>query len=386
MFPLPHANPLSLDLSQFPIRDNLIYCNHAGTAPITRAAANMLKTFADEASGHASTVYDAWTKRMEETRAIAARLVGSDPSEIAFTKSTTAGLNLVATGIDWKKGDVVVVEEKTFPANWYPWKIAEKRGATLWFWPERDGRYDIADLEARLQQGGVRLVAATSANFATGYRADLEAIGALCAKHHALHCVDAIQTLGVFPIDVRKCHIDFLSADSHKWLMGPEGAAIFYCAKDKLGLIDDTLVGWYGREAFWNYDQLGAPPDRATRRFEEGAPNVAGVMAMGESLKVLAAVGIDRISVRNRTLCRILESGFAAQGWTIISPRDEKNASSIVSTWKQGIDPTKLAAELWKQSKVWVVSRRGYLRVSPHFYQSEAEMEFLLEGVKRITA
>ncbi|MEO8377904.1 MAG: aminotransferase class V-fold PLP-dependent enzyme, partial [Candidatus Sumerlaeota bacterium] len=231
-----------------------------------------------------------------------------------------------------------------------------------------------------------RLVAATSANFATGYRADLEAIGGLCAKHGALHCVDAIQTLGVFPIDVKKCKIDFLSADSHKWLMGPEGAAIFYCAKDKLDLIDDTLIGWYGRDAFWNYDQLGAPPDRTARRFEEGAPNVAGVMAMGESLKIIAAIGIEKIALRNRTLCRILEAGFAAQGWTIISSREEKSASSIVSVSKAGVDPVKLVPELWKQSKVWVVSRRGYLRVSPHFYQSEEEMEYILESAKKITA
>lgn len=385
MFPFPHSNPLKLDLSQFPSRENLIYCNHAGTAPLTRAAADMLRTFAGEASGHASSVYDRWTHRMEETRAAAARLVGGDKTEIAFTKSTTAGLNLVGMGLDWKPGDVVVVEEKTFPANWYAWKIAEKRGATLWFWPERGGRYELADLEARLKQGGVRLVAATSANFATGFRADLEAIGNLCAAHGALHCVDAIQTLGVFPIDVRKCKIDFLSADSHKWLMGPEGAAIFYCAKEKLGLIDDALVGWYGREAFWNYDQLGAPPDRTARRFEEGAPNVCGVMAMGESLRILLDVGVERIGARNRELCRILETEFAAQGWTVISPRDEKWASSIVSVCKDGVDPVKLAADLWKESKVWVVSRRGYLRISPHFYQSEEELRFLLDRVKRIT-
>jgi cysteine desulfurase/selenocysteine lyase len=381
MFPLAHANPLSLDLSQFPIRDNLIYCNHAGTAPMTRVAGDMMKTFADEACGHSSSVYARWTQRCEETRAVAAAFLGADKAEIAFTKSTTQGLNLVGGGLTWKPGDVVVVEEKTFPANWLAWKLAEQQGATLWVWPERNHRYELADLEARLKQGGVRLVAATSANFATGFRADMESIGRLCHQHGALLCVDAIQTLGVFPLDVKKCHIDFLSADSHKWLMGPEGAALFYCAKDKLGLINERLIGWMGREGFWNYDQLDLPPDPTARRFEEGAPNVAGTMAMGESLKLISAIGTDRIAARNRTLCRILEAGFAEMGWRVVSPRDEAHASSIVSVVKDGVDPMKVAAELWKQAKVWVVSRRGLLRISPHFYQGEADMEFILKSV-----
>lgn len=369
------SNPLSLDFSQFPIRENLIYCNHAGTAPMTRAAGDMMKTFADEVCGYSSAVYARWTARMEETRKVAATLMGADKAEIAFTKSTTAGLNLVALGLTWKPGDVVIAEEKTFPANWLAWRIAEKGGATIRVWPERHYRYELDDLEKLLKQGNVRLVAATSANFATGFRADLEAIGRLCHEHGALLCVDAIQTLGVFPLDVEKCHIDFLSADSHKWLMGPEGAALFYCRKSRLNLIDEHLVGWMGREGFWNYDKLDLPPDPTARRFEEGAPNVAGTMAMGESLKFLLSVGIDRIAARNRQLCAILEEGLTQRGWTIISPRDAAHASSIVSARKDGVYLAALTKRLWDEGKVWAVARRGFLRLSPHFYQDDEHME-----------
>ncbi|CAN5328359.1 aminotransferase class V-fold PLP-dependent enzyme [soil metagenome] len=376
------AHPLGIDLDQFPIIQNQIYLNHAGTAPITRAAADMLKTFADEVSGYASSVYSRWTKRSEETRDTAARMMGAHRDEIGFTKSTTAGLNLVGVGLNWKKGDVVVVEEKTFPANFLAWKAAEYYGATLWYWPERNFGYDLSELETRLKQGGVRLVASTTAQFATGFRQDIVGVGKLCHQYGALHCTDAIQTLGVFPLDVREAHIDFLAADSHKWLMGPEGAAIFYCAKDKLNLINEHLIGWLGRENPSDYDKRDMAPAPTARRFEEGSPNIGGTMAMGESLKLIIETGIPNIARHNRMLCGMLHDGLAEQGWKLRSPRDDAKAASIVCAQKDGVNLGELTGKLWNDHKIFAAVRREALRLSPHYYQTAEEMKRVLEAIR----
>lgn len=380
----PH--PLGIDPDEFPIRGNLTYLNHAGTSPLPRCAADALKQFADEVSGHASAVYTHWSRRLRAARAEIARLLHCDETEVAFGKSTTAGLNLVALGIAWQPGEVIVVEERTFPSNWIPWRdLAARRGAKLWTWPERDDyTYRLEDLEARLRQGGVRMVAATSANFATGFRQDMESLGRLCHEHGALLCVDAIQTLGVFPLDVKACHVDFLSADSHKWLLGPESAGLFYCAKDKLDLIDDGLVGWMGRENFFHYDALDLPPDPTARRFEEGAPNVAGNLAMGESIRFLNDLGIDRVMEHNLGLCGVLREGLEEAGFAVATPRNA--CASIIAAHKPGLDMSELNARLWREETVWAAARRGFLRLSPHVYQTADDMAGVVKAVERQAA
>jgi selenocysteine lyase/cysteine desulfurase len=375
------SHPLGIDRAEFPITQNQIYLNHAGTSPIPKRAADMLKLFADEVSTYASSIYSTWTKRLEQTRDQAAHLIGAHRDEIGFVKSTTAGLNLVGMGIDWKPGDVVVVEERTFPSNYLAWKAAEHYGATLWHWPERALRYELEDLEARLREGNVRLVASTSAQFATGFRQDIEAVGRLCRQYGALHCVDAIQTLGVFPLDVERCGIDFLAADSHKWLMGPEGAALFYVRKSCLELIQPHLIGWLGRENPADYDSLNKPPASTARRFEEGSPNVAGWMSMGESLRLLNELGQDRISAHNRSLCRVLEVGLSEAGWDVRSPREERWASSIVSATHPTVDYGALTAYLWKEHRIFAAVRRNALRLSPHLYQQADEMQRVVDAV-----
>lgn len=380
------THPLGIDLEEFPVRGEYIYLNHAGTSPMPRRTAEMFRLYGEEAAKYGSARYGNWEMRLGKVRQAAARLLGCAPSEIALAKSTTLGLQNVAYGLDWKPGDVVIVEENTFPANWLPWIAAERDyGIERRVWKERDYRYHLEDLEALLKEGNVRLVAATSANFSTGFRQDLAAIGELCRAHGALYCLDAIQTLGVFPLNVKELGVDFLSADSHKWLLGPEGAGIFYVAADKLALFKDTSIGWMGRENFTEFHRLDLPPDPTARRFEEGSPNMGGFMAMGESLNLILDVGTDRISSHNRSLCTVLEEGMEAQGWTVMSPRGGKHASSIVTAQKEGIDTAAIAKALLREHKVFCVYRRGFLRMSPHFYETTDDMERTLECLAEAT-
>lgn len=380
------SHPLNIDLSDFPIRENLTYINHAGTAPITRPAAKAMKKFADECSNYASAIYHEWTMRLDATRGYCSQLLGCSTDEVAFAKSTTLGLHIVAEGIDWKPGDVVIAEERTFPANWIAWRdIAQGRGAEMRIWPERDGfTYELEDLENLLKQGRVRLVAATTANFGSGFRQDMEALGKLCKQYDALLCVDAIQTLGVFPLDVKKCRIDFLAADSHKWLLGPEGAALFYCAHERMKDLSRAPIGWMGRHNFTQFDRLDHPPDPTARRFEEGAPNIAGWTAMGESMRLMLGVGIDNIARHNLSLCAFLREGLQELGWEIGTPADPARHASIVASHRKGTNASEIVPKLWDTGRVWAAARRDMLRLSPHFYQTEDDMRHVLATLRKV--
>ena len=207
--------------THFPVRDRVIYLNHAAVAPLCLPAAEAMKRLADDCLHFGSLHYDEWLAAYEGLRRAAARLIGADRSEIALVKNTSEGIATVAMGLDWKPGDRIVGFDEEFPANVYPWKQLEERGVSVtWL--------SVSDSLERIDEAcrGARLLAISFVQFLSGHRAPVQAIGEICRRNHCLYLVDAIQGLGVFPIDVRSCHIDALAADGHKWLLGPEGCAI----------------------------------------------------------------------------------------------------------------------------------------------------------------
>lgn len=371
----------SLDV-EFPIRKSGVYLNHAGIAPLPHRAYQELKRFAEESMKGGVASYPEWLRRLRHAREEAAKLLNAKPADIAFVKGTTYGLQLIAAGIDWKPGDTIVVEEHTFPANWYPWAGTRRLGTELWQWPERKFQFDLTELEARLRQGGVRIVSVTSAMFSTGWRHDLTAIGKLCKEHGALFCVDAIQTLGAFPLDVEECGADFVCAGGQKWLLGVEGIGIFYCAPHALQHLGDHVVGWYGRENPHNYGATDGLPAPDARRFEEGN-NMAGAMALGASIATINAVGIDTVAQMIRANARRLHNGLESLGWEVFSPREESNACGIVSCAHPKHSSLHIA-ELLGHMDVHVVARRDWVRFSPHFYNTTDEMQRALDAVRDV--
>lgn len=372
--------------AEFPILRQQVYLNHAAVSPLPTRAVEEMERYLEECSKGGLLDYPEWIRRIRTTRAAAAALINADPGEVAFAHNTSHGLMTVASGMEWKEGDTVVVEENTFAANWHAWGPARRAGAAVWTWPERNFRYDPEELEARLKEGGVRLVAITSAGYGTGFRHDLEAIGLLCRRYGALFCVDAIQTMGAFPIDVVGMHIDFLAADGHKWLLGPEGAGIFFCRASAMEQLGEHVVGWMGRENPNDHSRLDQPPAGTARRFEEGALNVPGILALGGSLSVLAQVGIGEISRRVRENARILEDGMEALGWEIVSPKGaDPAASGIVAARHPRKNAIQVASNLARLD-VSAAERRGFLRFSPHFYNEPAGLQRALEALETLSA
>lgn len=353
---------------------------HCGISPITRRAASALSLYAEE------MLLDPWStffprlKRIAETRQLAASLIGARANEIAFTKSTTHGLLLVAQSIDWEDGDVILVDEQTFPANWYVWTaLEEKYGVRVVPWPERDFGYDLDELEKLLARHTVRMVAISAADYATGFRHDLNALGFMVKNAGALFCLDAIQAVGVVPVDVKQAQVDFLSADGHKWMMGPEGAGIFYVNPAVHHELNDSMTGWLGRQNFQEYGNRHLAPAPDATRFEEGALNMPGILALGGSLSLLADIGMEKIWSRVQANQQVIQSWGTAQNFRQISPSSAEHSSGISAFQMPDSVNVDQLVKRAAEAGVIVSSRRTFLRIAPHFYQEPEHVEAALE-------
>mgnify|MGYP002032787384 FL=1 len=231
---------------QMPVCDKWVFLDHAAVAPLSMKAKNAMVQWVSDQSENGVACGSHWLRTVEQARRAAAMLIGSHVDEIAFVKNTSEGLAMIAEGVRWKAGDNVISVQEEYPANVYPWMNLQRRGVGFKRIPLRDGRIVIEDLSSAMD-ARTRLLTISFVEFATGFRNDLERLAYLCQERNVLFCVDAIQGLGVFPIDVKKLPIDFLAADGHKWLLGPEGAGILFCRKkhfDQLDLVIsvDTAV------------------------------------------------------------------------------------------------------------------------------------------------
>jgi len=214
-------NAKFLDIRKtFPITRKIVYLNHAGVSPFSTKVAAGLARHVIEQTTYGGTVEPRWTKRVEEARRQAARLINAKPAEISFVDNTTQGLNYFARGIDWRKGDNVVLPRIEFPANVYPWLSLKDRGVRVKFVRDREGRVLVEDIE-RAIDGRTRAVAMSFVEFSSGFKNDLARIGRICRKHGVYFVVDGIQGLGALSLDVKECLIDGLSAGAHKWLLAP---------------------------------------------------------------------------------------------------------------------------------------------------------------------
>jgi len=369
-------------INEFPqLANGIVHLNHAGVAPLPRRTADAIRRYAEIGSERLASFDPEWYPAIEPIRKNAARFIGASPDEVAFTKSTTHGLTIIALGIPWKKGDCIVVEQSTFPANWYTWKVLEEEyGVRLIEWPEKDFGYDPADLADILRDNPVRMVSASAADYATGFRHDLALVGKMVKDAGALFCVDAIQVLGAVPFDVEQCRADFISADGHKWIIGPEGTGLLYVRQSVLPIMKPLMVGWLGRKGYADYEARDLVPDPTARRFEEGSLSIVGIFGIGASIELLLEVGMPVVWSRIQRNRQILLEAMQERGFSTISPLKSDSGCGILSFRKDGVEPKIIAPKLVKE-RVPCGARRGSLRFSPHFYAEPAHLE---EAIKRL--
>lgn len=364
---------------QFPITRNYNFLNHAAVAPLSRPAMEAMCGYAAELADYAY-LRGAYYRAAERIRQAAAKLINADPAEVTFVKNTTEGVNYVANGIPWRTGDNVVSTAMEFPANVYPWLALEARGVQLRAIAEDDGRVPFDRIAAAIDNR-TRVVAVSAVQWSNGFRLDLTRLGELCREKGVLFFVDAIQSIGVNPIDVRRMNIDMLSCGGHKWLTSPEGVGIFYCQRELVGHIKPSEVGYLSMKQGHGDGEIDYDLHDDVRRFDSGSYNLAGVCALGASIQLLFEVGQDEAQVRVKRLTDMLAEGVAHKGWRVHSPRTPSEWSGIVSFSSDKHDVDAIRRHLRHEFRIVVATRRGRLRASPHYYNSPDEIRQLIDAL-----
>ena len=369
---------------QFPVLEQPPYLNHAAVGPWPRCTAEAVSSFAEENLLRGSAGYREWIRRGEALRGLLAELTGAASSDdIALLKNTTEGISLVAWGLDWKAGDNIVLPRGEFPSNRLPWLAQAARGVEL---REIDIR-TAPDAEKALLDAmdrNTRLLSVSAVQWSDGFRLDLERLGAACREQDVLFFVDAIQQLGALPMDVESCHIDFLAADGHKWLLAPEGIAVFYCRDSARERIALTQQGWHMVDQPWNFDRNDWIPSGSASRFEAGSPNTVGQAALHASVSMLLEQDMNQVGrqVLKHTDFLLSEIGARA-GLQICSRIEPVRRSGIMSFRHDRLASTDLYQNL-QSAGVNCALREGAIRLSPHFYQGESELGQFLEILQEL--
>ena len=361
----------------FPVTSQRIFLAHAGVAPLPGPTVQVLKHEAERA-GFAQESSE-FMIEIEGIRRVGARLINASSDEVALLGPTSLGLNLVANGLTWQQGDEVVFYPDDYPANVYPWQSLASHGVrTVPLRPERLGEI-TPDVVLKALTPRTRLVALASCHFLSGFRLDFETIGEELSRRGILFCLDAIQSLGATPIDVR--HVDFLAADSHKWMLGPLGAGIFYVKRKHFPVLRPSLVG------AWNVRSPGfiAQPEVAfeetARRYEPGSLNMLALHGMKASLELILGLGVKQIEARLLDLRSFAEDTLLRAGFRVLGHANRRSQKSGITTVAIEDEARAVAGvKRLRENRIDVSLRQmrsgvSCLRLSPHFYNLESELE-----------
>ena len=382
--PMHPAAPAAIPLwhawrHEFPVTERYVYLNHAAVAPLPRRTARAMQDLAEDACLNGSFHYSDWLATYAATRAAAARLVNASPAEIAFVKNTSEGIATVALGFPWQPGDRIVAFREEFPANYYIWKKIEESRAVHVDWLSCFDSLETIAASAR----GARLLAISFVQYLSGLRADLAAIGEICRREGVFFFLDAIQGLGAFPLDVRSMNIQAFAADGHKWLLGPEGQGLLYIQQDWQDRIPPVEFGWTTVAGFNDYSSRDMTLRSDAGRYECGTLNTISLYGLRASLDLILAIGVDHIAPALLSLTAQLAEGAGKLGYELLGPpRTPDNSSAIISIRHPQLDSRLVHARLRDHGFI-TSPRQGYVRVSPHFYISPADIDALLAALPR---
>jgi selenocysteine lyase/cysteine desulfurase len=371
---------------QFPTLETMLYLNHAAISPWPRVAAEAAADFARENCERGPMQAGQWLLREGELRRLCARLLNADSGDdIALLKHTSEGICVVANGLDWRHGDNLVTPENEFVSNQLPWDALRAQGVEVRRIPvrhENDPEGALLDaMDAR-----TRVLTVSAVAWDDGFRLDLKRLGEACSARPVLFFVDAIQQLGALPLDVRACQVDALSAGSHKWQLGPEGMAVFYCNPGWRERLQLRQHGWRMLDEPYRFERPDRSPSATARRFEAGSPNIIGQAVLLASLKLLDAIGSERVARRILgNTHSIVEGLHALPGVQVLSDTRPERRSGIVSFSPANHDVAGLRRALSRQ-QIYGAVRGGKFRVSPHYYQGAKQLDRLFSAVAEFTS
>lgn len=353
--------------NEFNLDDDVMYLNHAAVAPWPIRTANAVNDFCQENVNIGSKKYAHWLKVESHLKNQLTELLNAQSvDEIALVKNTSEALSFVAYGLNWNSGDNIVTSDEEFPSNMIPWESLADQGVSVKKTPLKDCS-DPTDALIQNIDSKTRLLTISSVQYASGLRVDLERLGQACEDKNVLFCIDAIQSIGAFPVDVQKYKADFMMADGHKWMLGPEGLGVFYCRQSALNKLKLTQFGWHMVEDMGNYDATTWEESKTARRFECGSPNMLSIHALSASISLLLDVGMDNV-----------EKGIVERGQYVIDKVNQNSSLVLLTTpdkhgnnivvFKPANNQTDALYDHLTANNVVCAKRGGGIRFSPHFY------------------
>ncbi len=374
-------NPLSSFRDEFPVSQTHIFLNHAGVGPTSTRVVEAVHGFMDSLARLGRPSFDDWESLASECRERFARLIGCEADEVAFVRNTSHGLSLFASGLDWRPGDrVAVAATVEYPSNVYPWIDLDRRGiASLDVIPADGGGTVTVEAAARTLTPETRVLAVSSAQYASGAVTDLSGLGELCRERGVLLCVDGIQTVGALPLDVKEAGIHFLSADSHKWMLGMMGIGAVFVDRAIVESIHPPLLGWRSTTDAFNFDRVHFELLADAGRFEEGSLAYPLIVGFSSALALLEEAGVEAIGTHVKDLVSNLAGRLERLG--CVTAPDPSERRHILTFRHSALDGEQLEEAL-ADAGVVVSLRRGRIRVSPHLYNTAEEMELVANAVR----
>ncbi len=367
---------------EFPITATKVFLAHAATSPLPRRISNAMVEYANRASSEGQWEF-AYHEIEADTRNLAAKLLSAERDEIALVSSTSTGLNIIASGLSWEKGDNIIIADGDFPANIYPWVNLQRLGVQVKFIPKReDGSVTVEDV-ASLVDGRTRLVSLSSVNYLSGFKIDVSKIGSFLHRRGILFCVDAIQSIGALSIDLE--FIDFLAAGANKWILGPLGTGLLYIKRRSQPKLHPGWVGWKGIHPCGDYTNYNISLPDSAKKMEPTPLCITGLFGFHSALRMLLDIQIPKIESRLMEVQNRLGSLISEKGYKVVSKFDSDSASGITSFTTTL--PELLIVRKQLDDAGFVVSIRDgltggkFIRVAPHFYNTDDEIAAFLDAL-----
>jgi len=379
-------NDESLRLREFPVARDTIFLAHAGDCPLPRRVSQAIAEYAGKCT-LGDQEAPVLPGLLDETRSTAARLIGCQSDEIALVGPTSLSLSLVAAGLKLRRNDNILIYFDDYPSNVYPWLALADRGIEVRMLNTRGlGFIRPRDVMGQVDEN-TKLVALASCHFISGYRLELAAIGDYLRSRNILFCVDGIQTLGAFPTPAQS--VDMLAADAHKWLLGPCGAGVLYVKRDLHSFINPPIYGWHNVRCPDFVAQERIEFRSGAKRFEAGSHNLMGLVGLRSAMELILELGVENIAAELLRKRALLVRGLMDLGYTVLmADAPAENAGAIVSAFRPGADLSALHAQLAELRIVASLRRdrtgQHYLRFSPHFYNTDAELAQVFEELRKI--
>ena len=365
----------------FSVLKEITYINAASVGILPDTAVKAAQEWLNERR-YGNIYWLSWYEKFSEAKALFAELIKTRADNVCGVYNTTEGLNFVANSIRWKAGENIVINDLEFPTNVFIWQIvARKHGLELRVVKNRNGVLHIEDYE-RVIDDKTRAIAVSWVEFSNGYVHDLKALAEIAHEHNAYLIVDGIQGVGSLYIDVERWGIDFLACGGHKWLLGFPGSGFLYIRREILDELDIPFAGWLGDKDPYDFSFREFRPADSAKRFELGSPSFIGYVALERSLKLILDIGIERIQKRNLELVRYLIEELGER-YEIESPLNDGYPVSPIIRIK--VAKSDEIVEKLREHKIFVASRRGGIRVSPHFYNDKSDIDKFVRALKQAT-